>query len=235
MVQDLSSDTIDIWLTPLNDPAIDLDNRLTLLNADERKRADRLKVEKKRRQFIIGRAFLRTTIANYLNLAPEEINFTYGPDGKPAIENNCVSFNASHSGEWYLLAISKDRILGIDIERERSNLDYIKIAERFFSPEERLELAAIPSEEQQLAFFRGWTRKEAYLKALGSGLRFPLDQFVTSLGTTPSLLANHRLDGEVARWQMMEVDVPEGYQGAMVVEGLNEIEVNKSIETKLHT
>lgn len=223
----LSEDRVDIWLTSLNDPTLNLEEGLTLLSNDERKRADRLKVEKKRRQFIIGRSFLRTSLAGYLNLSPQELTFTYGKDGKPVIVDEALSFNASHSGEYYLLAVTKSRTIGIDIERERDNLDYLRVAERFFSPEERAELASIPPTQQQLAFFRAWTRKEAYLKALGSGLRFPLDQFVVSLGAESKLLANHRQARELERWQMVEVDVPDGYQGAIVIEG------HGIIETKL--
>lgn len=212
---------IALHLTALNVEEVQVDEALKLLSDEERKRADRLKIEKKRRQFIIGRAFLRRTLAGVCGCTPEELTFCYGDDGKPALTPPfaSVSFNASHSGEWYLLAVSRDLVLGIDIEKERSNLDYVRVAERFFSPAEREQLAGFPESDRQLAFFRGWTRKEAYLKALGSGLRFPLDQFVVDLGPSARLLANMRVAGEPERWQMQEIDVPDGYRGALVYEG----------------
>jgi 4'-phosphopantetheinyl transferase len=126
-----------------------------------------------------------------------------------------VRFNVSHSGGWALLAVTRGSEVGIDIERVDSRFAADQIPERFFSPGEVARLRGLPADQQTAAFFRCWTRKEAYIKARGLGLALPLDSFDVSLGPDdpPELLRG--ADG----WCVQDFDAPPGFAAAVVAEG----------------
>jgi 4'-phosphopantetheinyl transferase len=130
-------------------------------------------------------------------------------------------FNVSHSHGIALYAITREREVGVDVEYVRHDMAGESIAERFFSAQEVARLRALPAEAQPLAFFNCWTRKEAFIKAIGEGLSFPLDQFEVSLDAKePSAMVSLR-DGprETSRWSLRALPVGEGYVAALVVEG----------------
>jgi 4'-phosphopantetheinyl transferase len=109
----------------------------------------------------------------------------------------------------------------VDVEQIRQNFDHEAIASRFFSRQEQQQLAALPAAERYRGFFRCWTRKEAYIKAEGSGLSLPLHQFDVSLGAGDSslLLATRPDSAEAARWTLREVQAGDGYVAALCVQG----------------
>ena len=162
-------------------------------------------------------------LGRYLGVPPETLSFDYGPFGKPRLTGlkTPLQFNASHSGHILLIAIMLDRAIGIDVERIRSNLSVLDIAERFFSPLERAALAALPETLRTNAFFDCWTRKEAYIKARGEGLSLPLNGFDVSFlpGEPAQLLATRPDAAEASRWRLRELDVADGYKAALAVEG----------------
>ncbi len=164
------------------------------LSADERARAARLVLEPRRRDFVAGRAFLRRVLAAWLDEPPEALRFRYGPLGKPALEGGGPVFNLAHSGELLLLSLAADGDLGIDLEVLREDRDLVALAARFFAPEERAALAELESGARSRAFHEIWTRKEAVLKTLGSGVFEGLDRFVVTAGPGPRLL--RRPEGE---------------------------------------
>ena len=178
----LSGDEVHVWRASLDRPAADY---AILLSKDERVRADRFRFDRDRRRFIVGRGTLRIILGRYLNLSPEEVEFEYRPNGKPVLSSGLLHtapcFNLSHSGEMLLLAVTHDRGVGVDVETIHSDLDVETLAEQFFSPAERAELQALPADRKLDSFFNGWTCKEAYLKARGEGLTYPLDQFSVSM------------------------------------------------------
>ena len=195
-----------------------------LLSADEISRADRFHFAKDRNHFIAARALLRTLLSAYLGINAEELRFSYAEKGKPSLEEHqrsAINFNLAHSHGMALYAFSHSREIGVDLEFIRENLEGEKIAERFFSPREIDELRTVPAELKKQAFFNCWTRKEAYIKALGAGLSMPLDEFDVSLlpGEAAALLRNHKEPREVARWNMQSIPMPSGYVAALVVEG----------------
>ncbi len=162
---------------------------LHLLNADELARADRFLVEHARANFIAARGMLRTLAADYLGVEPQSLEFQYGAHGKPFLPSSRLRFNASHSGQFVALGFAWDLELGVDVEHMRKISDFWGVAERFFAAEEVTDLRSAP--DLQAAFYRCWTRKEAYIKAAGGGLSIPLDSFRVSLldGEPPAILS----------------------------------------------
>lgn len=191
-----------------------------LLAPEEKARAERFYFPRHRRQFIVARGRLRRTLGEQLAVAPERLVFAYGPHGKPELAwpaRTGLDFNLSHAGERALLAWTGAGAIGVDIERLRPVTP--GLAQRFFAAEEAEALAALPVAEQEAAFFRCWTRKEAYLKALGSGLARPLEGFVVSLAPgQPARLLAVRGDPEEARhWRLEHLDPAPGYCAAIAL------------------
>jgi 4'-phosphopantetheinyl transferase len=222
----LAPDEVHVWRI-----ALEVDDALmTLLRAvladDERQRADRFYFEKDRRRFTAARAAMRILLARYLGRRPKEVRFAYNNYGKPRLadenkESN-VRFNLTHSRGLALLAVTRGREIGVDVEHLRDmERDGEALAERFFSPREAAVLRSLPPELRRSAFFHCWTRKEAYIKAHGEGLSLPLDQFDVSLHPEEpaALLATQHDPEDVRRWSLRSLLPGEGYVGAVAVEG----------------
>jgi 4'-phosphopantetheinyl transferase len=194
------------------------------VSQDEIQRADRLLDPRKRDRFLACRGLLREILGNYLGLQPERLHFAVGANGKPFLaansaNNSRLHFNLSHSGTLFLLAIAADREVGIDIERLRDDTPFHDIARLAFSPREQDKLFAIPHHLQRSAFYRCWTRKEAYMKACGMGFALPSNSFTVSL--LPSTPANFILPDETPGWHIVDIAVPEDYSAALAVQGHN--------------
>ncbi len=153
-----------------------------VLAPPERERADRYRFEHLRTAFVLARGALRLLLGCYLHAPAAGIRFEYGLRGKPALPSgHGLHFNTSHSGGLALFAFTLGCELGIDVEWIRPLDDLQNLARRFFCAEETADLLALPAEHQVQAFFRCWTRKEAYVKATGDGLAVPLDDFRVEL------------------------------------------------------
>lgn len=206
-----ASVAIDLWFWPLDGGA---DPQLALLDAAERARADRFVKASDARRFAAARAGLRERLAGYCAAPPEALHLTEGPNGKPVLEGGPV-FNLSHAAGLAALAVTRDPSvwLGIDIEGDRvvdPGLDPLA-----FAPEERAALAALPVEARAAGFFRGWTRKEAFVKATGQGLHADLCSFAVSLDTPARLL---RIDGTgpgPEAWRLHDMVPRPGLAGAI--------------------
>ena len=215
----LETGTVHVWRISLDQPDEKLERFRRTLEPDEIDRAGRFHFEKHRRHFVVARGFLRTVIARYLETQPESLRFSYGAYGKPALASEHVlRFNLSHSHEVALLAVALDAELGVDVEHVRADFASEDIARRFFSRAEVEVFNALPREEQVAAFFRCWTRKEAYIKAIGKGLSQPLDAFDVTLapGAAPSLLRAE--DDDASRWLLTDLDAGAGYAAALAIE-----------------
>jgi 4'-phosphopantetheinyl transferase len=158
---------------------------------------------------------LREILSGYLETTPAQVRFSYNAYGKPAVQDSRVRFNVSHSGGWALFAVTERREVGIDIERIDARVAQEQIPERFFSAWEAAQLRALPVAQQTDAFFRCWTRKEAYIKARGLGLSLPLDSFDVSLapGEPAALLRG------AGNYALQELPAPEGFAAAIAAEG----------------
>lgn len=221
----LPEDEVHLWRVDLSTVAAGEPHWQQILSADEKARAARFHFSRDRQCFTATRALLRTILASYAASSPTELLFRYSDKDKPSLSaghsGNQIEFNVSHSGATALLAFARGRELGVDVEHIRENFDAVAIAQRFFSAHEQSELAALAPSEKFQAFFRCWTRKEAYIKAVGTGLSLPLDQFDVSLrpGDRSALLATRPDKAEAALWSLQEVSAGSGYVGALCVRG----------------
>lgn len=207
------------------------DDRLTRLEAtlsdDEQARADRYRGPGLRRRFVAGRGVLRELLGYYLGTEPGRVGLVYGLRGKPRLAGReGLTFNLAHSGGQGLCALTMRRELGVDIEQVRPFENAERIIGRYFTPAECDEFLACSVEHRLPAFYRGWTRKEAFLKATGEGLATALDSFEVSLAAAPvdargSLLLTVEGDREAARrWMLVDVDAGPGFTAALAVEGM---------------
>lgn len=221
----LSDEEAHIWRADLELDECFQSSLLQLLSPDEKNRAHKFRFAKDRRNFIAARGILRTLIGKYLKLKPAEISFQYNEFGKPGIvNNNYLHFNISHSQNVALFAFTKKFNIGVDVEFVNPNIEVKDIATNFFSENEILKLLVLPEKQQTLGFFNCWTRKEAFIKAVGEGLSFPLDKFEVSLepDKPAKLLATDWDPKAVLNWSMYSMSPREDFVGSLVIEGLVE-------------
>lgn len=194
------------------------------LSEPERERADAFHFREDRDLFTITRAALRALLGRYLELPPRQVPLAAGAYGKPILdlaESRELCFNVSHAGDVSLLALTRARRVGVDVEQIRAGFPFREVAGRVFSERERAELESVAPERQLEAFFCGWTRKEAYLKALGTGFSSPLERFSVSLtpGLPARLLEVADDDREPSRWCLDSFAPERGYMAAVAAEG----------------
>ena len=217
----LASGTVHVWAAALDAGPERLAACARLLAADERERAGRFHFARDRDAYIAGRGMLRLLIGRYLARAPETLDISYSDYGKPCLAGGELRFNLAHSAGLALYAFAAHTELGVDVEAERDLPDALPIARRFFSAAEYDALRALPPDEQPAAFFRCWTRKEAFIKAVGEGLSYPLDRFQVSLrpDQAPALLS---VDGHAPgarEWTLVDLPLPAAYTGALAFKG----------------
>jgi 4'-phosphopantetheinyl transferase len=191
-----------------------------ILSDDERQRANAFKFEKHQRRFIAGRGFLRLILGSYLGVDAGRLNFNYGSKGKPALDGQ-IEFNTSHSEELAIYAFTLDTPVGVDVEWIYRKTDLDAIAKSFFSPAECKAYTEFAAEDKVEAFFRCWTRKEAFIKAIGDGLSYPLQSFDVSLGQSAELLRLNASAGRAYEWSMYHLSPADGYVGALAMRGRN--------------
>ena len=221
----LSENEVQVWRLDLEAVAPALNRWQEVLSSDEQARAKRYLSPMAHRSFTLTRALLRTVLAAYLDADRKQLTFHLSAKDKPALgppyAESGITFNVSHASGVALLAFSRKRALGVDVECIHRDLEFDDIARRFFSPYEQAALAEVSLEEKPAAFFRCWTRKEAYIKAKGEGLSLPLGEFDVSLasGDTNALLSTRPDGDEAARWSLREVPAGKEYVGALCVAG----------------
>lgn len=218
-VPELAGTDVHVWAVPLRVGPSRRAELRRLLAPDEVARADRIVVPGKREQSIVARGTLRTLLSEYTGVPAARLAFDYEEKGRPFLRDGSLStsFNVTHSGDLALIAVTREGVIGVDVERIDPSVELLAIGGRFFSATEHAQLAACSEADRPLAFFRCWTRKEAYLKARGTGLHTPLDQFdVTFLeGVPPRLLATRFDPQDAARWTLTELMPAPGYPGAL--------------------
>jgi 4'-phosphopantetheinyl transferase len=189
-----------------------------LLSPDERDRAAGFRSDHLRHSFVLARGSLRILLGRYLSVSPASIRFTYSSRGKPALSAPaCLDFNASHSGGLAVFAFTTGLEIGVDVEQVRSLPDIEDIARRFFCFEETEEIMSLPEKQRNRAFFRCWTRKEAYIKAIGDGLSAPLNGFrVTVQPNQPARFLHLAQDENAAtNWTLCDLQLAPGYAAAL--------------------
>lgn len=212
---------VEVWVVPLEVGSVEaVVAAEKLLAADEREKMSRFVQPQDRRRFCLRRAARRQLLAKHCGVAPEALEFSSGPHGKPSVLYRGrpvpLHFNCSSSGDTALIAITTAGEIGVDLERHRPlGADLLQMAASF-APDERDGIAALVGKEQEQAFFDCWTRKEAVLKALGSGLARPLDSFSVSLAAgTPAVRQFDDDSAEAKRWTLVELPVATGHSATM--------------------
>jgi 4'-phosphopantetheinyl transferase len=222
---ELPSNMIHVWRASLDPPARHVERLIPVLSDAEHVRARQFYFERDRMRFIAGRGLLRVILGRYLAISPDRLQLYYSGKGKPALAGSQarqgIEFSVSHSRGLILYAVTCNRRIGIDMERVRTIPNTDHIAARIFSPREYAVFRALPREQRQAAFFCGWTRKEAYLKACGEGLSRELDRIDLSLAPfePPRRL---RIQGDPqasSRWSLQELAPAPGYVAALASEG----------------
>lgn len=231
----IASGDLHIWRYRLELPADRVRQAESLLSPDELGRADRFHFPIHRHRHVAGRAKLRKLLGSYLQVAPASVRFTYSVFGRPAINqaqnSGAINFNLSHSEDICVVAVSHLQPLGIDVERVRGDFGGEEVAQANFAPAEFRELLSLPSDIRPQGFFNCWTRKEAYVKALGAGLQISLDGFEVSLRPEdpPRFLRGVEVD-----WHLLSFCGADGFQAAAAYRGAEaRVQFYESSETEL--
>lgn len=209
----LKDNDVHVWRARLEQPDLCIREFASVLSEKERNRVASLRFERHRKRFIVGRAVLRTILASYLNAEPGQLQFCYGPHGKPYLaERSCnetVQFNLAHSNELVLYAFTAKRKVGVDLEYIHFIPDVEKMVTRFFPEGKNLRM--LPNSQKLRAFFNHWTRTEAYTKAVGTGLAQSFDCFDASLAREEPACPS--------RWSITSFMPAPDYTASLVVEG----------------
>jgi 4'-phosphopantetheinyl transferase len=217
----LAQDEIHVWHTNLELSDERIDCLMELLDTGERARAARFLVTDACKQYIISHALVRTTLGRYLQIDPQAIRFRTTANGKPELaDGQALDFNLSHTAGTAAIAITRERPIGIDVERIRDNLNPLELAGRFFSPKECEWLKRQPASDQLRAFFACWTAKEAYIKACGVGLSMGLAGFgvIPKTGNARLQLEIYGHTEESSQWLIWQLDLGPDLCAALAVQ-----------------
>jgi len=204
----LASNEVHVWHADLNVKHDYTTSLFELLDCEEQERASLFRVPSPREQFVISHAFLRLVLAEYLQTDPADVRFHIAASGKPELmDDKSIRFSLSHTDGVAAIAITRDRAVGIDIERIREDVEAIDLANGFFSAAEAEWLRSQPASERIGAFFSCWTAKEALLKACGMGLSTPLSGFTVIRRPADEqmqveICGNDCLSGNWSVWQL---------------------------------
>jgi 4'-phosphopantetheinyl transferase len=168
---------VDVWSVRV-DEREHLAEFLGQLDDQEQARAARFRFERDRSRFVARRTFLRRVLSGYVGVPPARIRYRTSATGRPELQPPCeIHFNTSHADGLALVAVTRERLVGVDVERLRPIADALDLARRFYSRPEYEYLESVPHAGRSEAFLRIWTRKESYVKALGAGMSMPFDAF----------------------------------------------------------
>jgi 4'-phosphopantetheinyl transferase len=222
-------ETLDLWLGTLDLESSLLDDLLVLFSEEEKERVARFLYKTPRDRFIAARGILRRVLSLYKGVKPQELEFHYGPYGKPELcgpgtepeqaprkEKGRIHFNLSHSGERFILAISLQDPVGVDIEEMSSTIDFKSIAHRFFCQNEYAALESLPSDRRKEAFYRCWTLKEAYVKARGEAMWDHMGRIEIPFLDRKVTVRDR--DGE-RLWHLCEIQAGPHHRAALAVRG----------------
>jgi 4'-phosphopantetheinyl transferase len=219
----LTSGELHVWRAGLD---LSAERRAALaatLSPEEISRAQRFRYPELSERFVAGRGIVRDILARYLGRSAESLEFQTGERGKPALvgDDAGLRFNASNSGAVTLVAVAREAEVGVDVEVLRPVPEALAIAGRMLSPRECERLRSVPSDQLEMAFLHCWTRKEAYIKAIGAGLWTGLDTFDVAFAPdeTPALLSVDGSEEAAERWTLRSIAPGPPYVAAVVVEG----------------
>jgi len=219
----ISPNEVHVWHFCQEETNSQIETLKDILSPDELGRSQKFHFEKDRKRFILFRAMLRRILSSYLGKNPQQVQFNYTSFGKPFLaidsENDNISFNLSHSGEIALYAITRNQKIGIDVEQVRDHTDVMAIAKRFFSPGEIGQMEKANEKNRTQLFFRYWVRKEAFVKALGKGVSFPMERLdVSLLNKFSPIIQLMAENNETACINVQDLFPGDGYVAAIATE-----------------
>lgn len=216
MVSDpLAGNQVHLWQIPLDPGPAVAARFLTALTAGDLDAAERFRFPEDAERFRLARGALRLTLSACLDRSPHELQFERGPWGKPALIGANLEFNLSHSRTWMLLAVARGRRLGVDVEPVVQDRDLGALAKRVFNAAELAAWQTLPGEERVWGFYRVWTRKEAFTKAIGEGIR-ALGTFTVTVAGPAELIPGSPHGDD---WHLLDVDDIPGHAACLVAEG----------------
>ncbi len=216
----LSPNEVHVWhlLAEQAPAAMDDPRWRALLSDDEAVRLERYRQPRDRLHFLLARVLTRRVLANYLDVSPGELRFAAAPLGKPLLSHHDLRFNLSHSQGAVVLAVSESHEVGVDVEDAGRDRQLLDLAERYFAPDEAEHLRRLDDIDRAAAFFAIWTLKEAFVKALGQGLSFPLDAFCFDLDRD-RLVGFRPLAANVTHdWHFTQFALAPRHRGAVAVQ-----------------
>lgn len=217
----IEGNEVHIWLIPFDKIINEISFFEDLLSQNELSRAGRFYFEMDKNKFIVGRGILRLIISKYSGIFPSQINFIYNEFGKPSLEKGqnsmFLEFNTSHSASFVTIGITIVAQIGIDIENLERKSDLLELAKRYFAEGEYTKLSSLPKELLTEGFYNCWTRKEAFIKALGNGLSYPLDTFEVTLAPYEETRFSKIAGGNVDEWKLINIKPPSKYVGAIAI------------------
>jgi len=214
---ELAPGEVHVWQAPLSGASDE-----SILSEEELVRADRAATPSGRARFVRARSLLRGVLAGYAGVGPAELRFGEGPEGKPFLRRpeGELTFNLSHAGHLFVLAVARGQAVGVDVERIDRKVDLEGVSRRLFAPAEQEVLARLDGDARTRAFFRCWSTREAVVKGLGRGMLTP--DVALEVEADPERPLAVRVGGG-AGWWVAPVPVPEGYVGVLAVEGEPEL------------
>jgi 4'-phosphopantetheinyl transferase len=224
----LEPDAVHVWQVDFIECRDELDHLQSVMSSAECERAARFVNARLQDDYTISHGATRIVLSDYVGVPPRELEFVTGEHGKPSIHprhGSGIHFNLSHSGTKCLIALTRQRELGVDVERIRPLNDWLEIAKRFFSTRETDQLLSLPEALRHDGFFATWCRKEAYIKAIGMGLALELGSFAVDADPRHEarLLWIRDDQSEPGFWSMRTLSVPSGYHAALAVRGACEV------------
>ena len=237
-VPHLHKNEIHVWAVELDRFPAEIEKLAHNLILEEKERADRFHFARDRDHYIVGRAVLRRLLGSYLEVPPKFIDILYSDYGKPYLMNSGLDFNISHSHGLGLFAFCRETdvfetAVGVDIERIRPMPDADDLVTHYFSQAEIAKWQTVPPQQTAQAFFNCWTRKEAFIKAIGEGLSHPLDAFdVTFLPNEPVQflwIAGRNKDD----YALLTLEPATGFVGALTYSASSDYKVVKMSKGEL--
>lgn len=213
------STAVDVWRVALDATRPPAAALISELSEAERARAARFATDALRNRWFAAHVALRRILAARLDVPPATISYSTGANGKPQLASpagTALEFNLSDSDGYALIAVSFGGAVGADVERRRPLPDLLTLARRYFAESEQTALLELPAAEQHAAYYRLWTRKEAYLKALGAGLSYGLARFAVTASAADARLLVADGDHDVGRrWRIEPITVADDYEACV--------------------
>lgn len=231
---------IDIWYTHLKQdwlPAL-LHEYRALCSEEEKVQQNRFLKKEDQQNYLVSRGLLRWVLAQYLeDISSKDIIFRKGRFGKPFIDNlgNVpIQFSLSHTKNLAVLAVVLEEDIGIDIESTEREMDDLSIALNFFSPNEYKHLCNLPSDQFKAEFVKIWTLKEAYLKACGTGLTTPLNQFYFSFANGEIKISfNQSFKDDSSNWQFYHQNLAHKHHMSLAIKNKHQKSYQISVKESI--